>query len=184
VARLTYAMLCSLDGFVADTAGEFGWAMPSPEVHQFVNDLERDVGTFLYGRRMYEVMRYWETAPAALDEAVMRDFATLWQAADKVVYSTTLTEVTTAKTRLEPVFEPDAVRSLKASASGDLAISGPTLATHAFAAGLVDEVHLLLFPVIVGGGTPALPAGIRLDLELRGQRTFEDGTVHVHYRVR
>jgi dihydrofolate reductase len=193
VARLTYAMLCSLDGYAVDAGGDFGWAMPSPEVHQFVNDLERDVGTYLYGRRMYEVMRFWETVPtgsesaaseADPDEAVMRDFAALWQAAEKVVYSTSLTEVTTPRTRLEAAFDPDAVRALKTGASQDLAISGPTLAAQAFAAGLVDEVHLLLFPVIVGGGTPALPIGERLDLELRSQRTFADGTVHLHYVVR
>jgi dihydrofolate reductase len=184
MAKLLYSAIASLDGYVADEDGSFDWAMPSEEVHAFVNDLERPVGTYLYGRRMYEVMTYWES-PGDLAEqpSIVRDFAEIWQAADKIVYSTTLETVSTARTRLERRFDPDAVREMKASAERDLSVGGPTLAAHAFRARLVDECHLFLTPVIVGGGTRALPQGIRLGLELLDERRFADGVVHLRYRA-
>jgi dihydrofolate reductase len=184
MAKLIYAAIASLDGYVADANGNFEWAAPDAEVHAFVNDLERPIGTCLYGRRMYDVMRYWETAPTTGDEpAVMRDFAELWQAADKIVYSKTLETATTAKTRLERDFDPEAVRALKASADRDLSIGGPHLAAQALAAGLVDELHLFLHPILVGGGNRALQDGVRAQLELLDQRQFKSGVVHLHYRV-
>ena len=184
MAKLVYSAIASLDGYVVDADGRFDWAAPDEEVHAFVNDLERPVGTYLYGRRMHEVMRYWETAPTGADEpAVTRDYATIWQAADKVVYSTTLDAVDTARTRLERSFDPDRVRQPKAEAAQDLSIGGPGLAAQALVAGLVDECHLLLTPVAVGGGTPALPTGVRLGLELLDQRRFGSGVVHLHYRL-
>jgi dihydrofolate reductase len=178
---LIYSAIASLDGYVNDADGRFDWAAPDPELHRVVNDLERPIGTYLYGRRMYETMAAWETMEAGSDET--RDFAELWRAADKVVYSTTLDEVTTSRTRLERSFEPDAVRALKARATRDLSIGGPGLAAAALGAGLVDECHLFLHPIAVGGGTPALPAGARTDLELLDERRFESGVVHLHYRV-
>jgi dihydrofolate reductase len=184
MAKLIYSAIASLDGYVADENGNFEWAAPDEEVHAFVNDLERPIGTHLFGRRMYEVMRYWETASTAADEpAVMRDFAELWQAADKVVYSKTLETVSTAKTRLERNFDPEAVRALKASAERDLAVGGPHLAAQAFAAGLVDELYLFFHPVLVGGGNRALPDGVHAQLELLDQRQFASGVVYLHYRV-
>jgi len=183
VAKLIYSALMSLDGYVADEDGNFDWARPSEEVHVFVNDLERPVGTHLYGRRLYEVMAYWETAPAEDASAEMRDYAELWRAADKVVYSGTLDRVTTARTRLERSFEPDAVRALKATASRDLTVGGAGLAAEAFRAGLVDEIRLIFAPAIVGGGTRALPDDIRIGLELVDERRFAGGMVYVRYRV-
>ncbi len=178
--RLIFSALASLDGYVADAQGSFDWAAPDAEVHAFVNDLEREVGTMLLGRRMYEVLAVWETMddPAP----VMRDYAQIWRAADKVVYSTTLTEVPTARTRIERSFDPDAVRALKAAAQRDLSVGGPALAARAFAADLVDEVQLLLSPIVVGGGTRALPDGVRLDLELTEERRFGNGVVFLRYR--
>ena len=185
MAILVYAMIASLDGFVADEAGDFGWAAPDEEVHAFVNELERPAGTYLYGRRMYEIMRYWEDLPdLASEPPVVREFAAIWRAADKVVYSRTLPEVTTARTRLERAFDPESVRALKASATRDLTVAGPDLAGQALAAGLVDEVGVFVVPAIVGGGTPWLPAGVRLDLELLDERRFTGGTVYLRYRVR
>jgi dihydrofolate reductase len=184
VAKLIYAAIASLDGYVADVNGEFDWSAPDEEVHAFVNDLERAIGTCLYGRRMYEVMTYWETASTEPSEpAVMRDFAELWQAADKIVYSTTLEHMSSSRTRLERSFDADAVRQLKETEERDLSIGGPTLAAQAIAAGLVDELHLFLTPIMVGGGTPALPAGVRVDLELLDGRRFSSGVVHLHYRI-
>jgi dihydrofolate reductase len=184
VAKLVYSALASLDGYIADADGRFDWAAPDEEVHAFVNDLERPVGTYLYGRRMHEVMRFWETASTGADEpAAFRDYATIWQAADKVVYSTTLDAVDTARTRLERRFDPAAVRQLKAESAQDLSIGGAGLAAQALVAGLVDECHLLLTPIAVGGGTPALPTGVRLDLELLDEHRFTGGVVHLHYRV-
>jgi dihydrofolate reductase len=179
MGRLTYSAIASLDGYVADEHGRWDWSMPSEEVHAFVNDRLRPARTHLYGRRMYEVLVAWETMddPAP----VMRDFAEIWRAADKVVYSTTLAEPRSARTRIERSFDPDAVRAIKAL--GDCAIGGPELAGRALAAGLVDDVELLLSPVIVGGGTPALPAGLRIDLELVDERRFANGVVHLHHRV-
>jgi dihydrofolate reductase len=185
VAKLIYSAIASLDGYVADEEGSFDWAAPDEEVHTFVNDLERPIGTYLYGRRMYEVMRFWETAHTVPDQpAFIRDFTTIWQAADKVVYSSTLETVSTARTRLERAFDPEAVRRMKSSADRDISVGGPTLAARAIQAGLVDECHLLLVPVVVGGGTRALPDHVRLRLELLDERRFEGGMVHLHYRTR
>jgi dihydrofolate reductase len=182
MGRLIFTAICSLDGYVADPRGDFGWSAPDEEVHAFVNDLERPIGTYLLGRRMYDVLSVWETMddPAP----VMRDYAEIWRAAKKVVYSRTLEAPRTARTRVEREFEPDAVRRLKAAAERDLSVSGPTLAAQAFAAGLVDEVQLFLSPVVVGGGTAALPSGLRLDLRLLDQRQFSGGVVLLRYAVR
>ncbi len=184
MARLIYSAICSLDGYVADEAGNWDWSRPDDEVHAFVNDLERPIGTHLLGRRMYAVLAYWETASTAADQPpAMRDYAQIWQQSDKVVYSRTLEALPTARTRIEREFDPDAVRQLKTSAAADLSIGGPELAAQALAAGLVDECHLFVSPVIVGGGNPALPAGMRLDLELIDEHRFGNGVVHLHYRV-
>lgn len=184
MARLTYVAITSLDGYVADEHGRFDWAEPDEEVHAFVNDLERQTGTYLLGRRMYDVLTYWENPPNLDEEpAVVRDFAGIWQAADKVVYSRTLKTASTARTRVEREFDPEAVRRMKASAERDLSVGGPELAALAIKAGLVDEIHLLLNAVIVGGGKQALPAGVRVDLELISERRFRNGVVHVGYRV-
>jgi dihydrofolate reductase len=185
MAKLIYATIASLDGYVADEEGIFHWAAPDEEVHTFVNDLERSIGTYLYGRRMYEVMRFWETVHTLADQPpFVRDFAAIWQAADKVVYSTTLQSMSSPRTRLEGTFDPETVRRMKASADRDLSVGGPTLAAQAIEAGLVDEYHLFLVPVVVGGGTRALPEGVRLALDLLDERRFEGGTVHLHYRTR
>jgi dihydrofolate reductase len=181
VASLIYSTLASLDGYIADADGNFGWAAPDEEVHTFVNDLERPVGTYLYGRRMYEVMRFWETADD--DEPVMRDYAAIWRAADKIVYSRTLDDASTARTRLERDFDPAAVRELKAATTPDISIGGAALAAEALRAGLVDEYHLFAVPAVVGGGTRALPDGVRLDLELLDERRFANGTVYVRYAI-
>jgi len=184
MAKLIYSAITSLDGYIADENGNFDWAAPDEEVHAFVNDLERPVGTYLYGRRMYEVMRYWETASTSGDAApVMRDYADIWQAADKIVFSKTLEEAPTTRTRIERVFDPDAIRQLKASAERDITVGGPELAGQAIKAGLVDEIHLFLTPVAVGGGNQALPDGVRAHLELLDERRFENGVVHLHYRT-
>jgi dihydrofolate reductase len=168
-----------------DASGSFDWAAPDEELHAFVNDLERPVGTHLYGRRMYEVMRSWETAPAdAGQPPALRDYAEVWRSADKVVYSRTLERVDTARTRIERDFHPEAVRRMKASAEHDLTVGGPGLAAAALGAGLVDECHLFLTPVVVGGGTRSLPDGVHLDLELLDERRFGSGVVHLHDRTR
>ena len=175
---LVYSAIASLDGYVADADGRFEWSAPDEEVHAFVNDLERPVGTFLLGRRLYEVLVPWETiddpAPA------MRDFAQIWRAADKVVYSRTLEAPSSARTRIEREFDPEAVRRMKAE--GELSVGGPELAGHAIRAGLVDELRLFLSPVVVGGGTPALPDGVRWPLELVDERRFGNGVVYARYR--
>ena len=184
MANLIYSAIASLDGFTADSNGDFEWAAPDEEVHAFVNDKERPVGTYLYGRRMYETMVYWETASTGDDQpTVMRDYARIWQAADKVVYSSTLDAVSSARTRLEREFDPDAVRRLKKAAERDVTVGGPGLAAHALAAGLVDECHLFLNPLVVGGGTRALPAGLHLELELLDEHRFGNGVVYLRYRV-
>jgi dihydrofolate reductase len=182
MAKLVYSAITSLDGYVADQGGNFEWAAPDEEVHAFVNDLERPVGTYLYGRRMYEVMQYWETVATADEPAVMRDFAAIWRAADKVVYSTTLETVSSARTRIEREFDVDAVRRMKASANRDIGIGGPELAAHAIRAGLVDEWQLFLTPIIVGGGNPALPDDVVVPLELADERRFGSGVVYLRYR--
>jgi len=184
-AKLTYSTIASLDGYVADADGNFGWAAPDEEVHGFVNDLEREVGTYLYGRRMYETMAVWETMHTQPDLApVMADYARIWQAAEKIVYSTTLAQASGAKTRIERAFDPEAVRRLKATAERDITVGGPGLAAAAIAAGLVDELQLLVVPAVVGAGTRNLPDGVRLDLELLEQRRFGNGTVFLRYGPR
>jgi len=185
MGRLIYSVIQSLDGYVADEAGNFDWAAPDEEVHAAVNDLERPIRAYLYGRAMYEVMAYWDTAPTdPAQPSVERDFAEMWQAADKVVYSTTLEAVPTARTRIERDFDPEAVRRMKASPGGDISVGGPALAAQAIAAGLVNELHLFVTPIVVGGGTRSLPDDVRVELELRGERRFADGVVHLHYAVR
>jgi dihydrofolate reductase len=182
VAKLIYTSIASLDGYVADADGKFDWSVPDNEVHAFVNDREREIGTYLLGRRMYDVLVAWED-PKMLEheQAEIRDYARVWLDRDKIVYSRTLAEPVSARTRIEPQFDPDAVRAMKASAERDLSVGGPGLAAEAFAAGLVDEVNLLLSPVIVGGGTRALPDGIRLGLELADERRFTNGVVYLSY---
>jgi dihydrofolate reductase len=182
MAELIYSVLASLDGYIADRDGNFDWAEPDDEVHTFVNDLERPVGTHLYGRRLYEVMVAWETMDLTDQAAYLRDYQQIWRAADKVVFSTTLVAVRSERTRLEPVFDPEAIREIKASAAADIGIGGPDLAAHAIRAGLVDEYRVLFAPVIVGGGTPWLPDEVRLDLELVDERRFGNGTVYLGYR--
>jgi dihydrofolate reductase len=184
VTRLIYSAIMSVDGYLEDERGKFDWAKPDEEVHTFVNELERPVGTHLYGRRMYEVMTYWETDTFADQPRYIQEFAEIWQAADKIVYSRTLETVSTPRTRLERSFEPDAVAQLKASAERDLIVGGPGLATEAFRAGLVDDVHLFVAPVAVGGGKPALPDDFRLDLELLDERRFGNGMVFLQYHMR
>jgi dihydrofolate reductase len=183
MAKLIYSAITSLDGYVADEEGNFDWAAPDEEVHAFVNDLERRVGTYLYGRRMYEVMVAWETMPLADQPPVVQDFAEIWQAADKIVYSTTLATVSSARTRIERDFDPEAVRQMKAAAGRDISMGGPTLAAQAIKAGLVDECHLFLTPIVVGGGKRSLPDDVRLTLELLDERRFGNGVVHLHYRT-
>lgn len=183
MAKLIYSAITSLDGYVADEHGRFDWSAPDEEVHAFVNELERSVGTYLYGRRMYEVMVPWENPDTFVDEApVIREYAALWQAADKVVYSTTLEAVSSSRTRIERAFDPDVIREMKSGAR-DLSVGGPELAAQAIEAGLVDELHLFLSPIVVGGGTPSLPDGMRLELELLSERRFGNGVVQLHYRA-
>jgi dihydrofolate reductase len=183
MARLQYAVICSLDGYTADADGAFDWAAPDEEVHAFVNDLERPIGTCLYGRRMYETLAVWQTISGPEHEAVENDYATIWRAADKIVYSTTLEAVSTPRTRLERTFDPEAVRQLKADSGSDLGIGGPGLAAHALRAGLVDDLHHFLYPVVVGGGTRALPDDVRLDLQLVDEQRFGNGVVYLHHRI-
>lgn len=184
MAKLIYVTNVSLDGYIEDERGAFDWFPIGDEVFAFHTDLLRSVGTFLYGRRLYEAMALWETDPAlAAQSDLAADFANAWQAASKVVYSTTLTEVSTADTRIERRFDPAAVRELKAAASSDLTVGGANLAAQAFEAGLVDECQLMVLPVVVGGGKPGLPTGMRTDLELLDERRFRNGVVHLRYRT-
>jgi len=185
MAKLIYVTNVSLDGYIEDEHGSFDWTPPSDEYHAFIIDLVRPMGTYLYGRRLYESMAVWETDPAlAAHSKLTADYADVWQAADKVVYSTTLDATSTARTRLERSFDPASVRAMKASASSDLAIGGARLAAQAFQAGLIDECHLLIHPILTGGGKPGLPSGTRLDLELLSNRRFGNGVAYLHYRVR
>jgi dihydrofolate reductase len=184
VAKLIYSNIASLDGYIADKTGNFDWAAPDDELHAFVNDLQRPVGTYLYGRRMYEVMRFWENSDLLSDEStVMRDFAAIWQAAGKVVYSRTLATAATMRTRLERDFDLDAIRELKAAAERDIAIGGPELAGQAIKAGLVDELQLFFVPILVGGGTRSLPGDVTLGLELLDELRFGSGVIYVRYRA-
>ncbi|TML11241.1 MAG: deaminase [Actinobacteria bacterium] len=185
MAKLIYVSNVSLDGYIEDEHGNFDWTAPNDEVFAFITDLVRSVGTYLYGRRMYDTMAVWETDPAlSAQSELMGDFANIWQAAEKVVYSTTLDAVATAKTKLERNFDPDSVRDMKASATSDLTVGGPNLAAHAFKAGLVDEFHLFIIPVLVGGGKPSLPVDTRAELELLDERRFSNGVVYLRYRAR
>ncbi len=184
MARLIYSAITSLDGYVADEDGNFDWAAPDEELHAFVNDLERPIGTYLYGRRMYEVMAFWETAHTIQEQpAVVLDFAEIWQLADKVVYSRTLESASSARTRIERDFDAETVFRLKAAARRDITVGGPHLAAEAFKAGLVDEVHTFVVPTVVGGGNRFLPDGVRFKLELLDARRFGSGVVHLHYRT-
>ena len=184
MAKLIYMTITSLDGYVADEDGKFDWAMPDEEVHAFVNDLERPIGTHLYGRRLYEVMIGWETMHTLPDQTPLTlDFAAIWQAAEKVVYSRTLETVSSARTRIEREFDPEAIRRMKAEADSDITIGGATLAGEAIRAGLVDELHVIASPIVVGGGTPSLPDGVRWELELLDERRFANGVVYLRYRA-
>ena len=183
MAKLIYSAITSLDGYVADKEGNFDWAAPSEDVHAFVNQLERSIGTYLYGRRMYETMASWETAHTRPESSpVELDYAEVWQAADKLVYSRTMADVSSARTRIEREFDPDSVRKLKESAGRDVSVGGAELAAQAIKDGLVDEYHLFINPIVVGGGTSALPDNIRLVLELLDEHRFSSGVVHLHYR--
>jgi dihydrofolate reductase len=184
MAKLTYSAIASLDGYVADEDGNFDWAAPDEEVHAFVNDLERPVGTYLLGRRMYETMAVWETMALDDEPPVMRDFAEIWRAADKVVYSRTLAEASTARTRLEREFDAGAVREMKEQAAADITVGGAELAAQAIRAGLVDEIQLFLVPVVVGGSKHSLPTTTKLYLDLHEERRFRNGTVFLRYGVR
>jgi dihydrofolate reductase len=185
MAKLIYTTIASLDGYVADKDGKFDWAMPDEEVHAFVNDLERPIGTHLYGRRLYEVMAGWETMHTLPDQTPLAlDFAAIWQAAEKIVYSRTLETVSSARTRIEREFDPEAVRRMKAEADRDITIGGATLAAEAIRARLVDELHVIASPIVVGGGTPSLPDGVRWELELLDERRFANGVVHLRYATR
>jgi dihydrofolate reductase len=185
MARLIYSAISSLDGYIEDMHGHFDWAAPDEEVHSFINDLERSAGTHLYGRRMYETLMVWETDPSlAAESPLLRDFAEIWQAADKIVYSKTLQAVSTRRTQLERNFNPAVIRQLKEAVEQDMLIGGPGLAAHAFRAGLIDECHLFLTPIIVGGGKSALPDNVRLELELLEERRFGSGVVFLRYRTR
>ena len=185
MAKLIYAAIASLDGYVADEQGEFGWSMPDEEVHAFVNDLERPVGTHLYGRRMYEVLKAWESDDLLVGQPpCIHDYAEIWRASDKIVYSRSLEEISTSRTKLERTFDPEAVRRLKESEEREISIGGPELAAQAIEAGLVDEIHLFLAPVAVGAGKPALPMQSHLPLQLRDHRSFGNGTIYLRYDSR
>lgn len=184
MGKLIYSMLTSLDGYVSGPDGTFDWAVPDEESHSFMTDQSASVGTYLNGRRMYETMVFWETVHLELDvPAYILDFARMWRASDKVVYSTTLNEVSSERTRIERTFDADAVRRLKAESDRDITIDGPTLAAHAIRAGLVDEYQPYVMPVIVGGGKRFLPDGIRSDLQLLQERRFGSGMMFLRYRV-
>ena len=184
MAKLIYSVITSLDGYVADEDGNFDWAEPDEEVHTLVNDLERQVGTYLYGRRMYEVLVAWETMDLADEPPFIRDYAEIWRAADKIVYSRTLEAVSTARTRIERHFDPEAIRQLKAESERNISVGGPDLAAQAIRAGLVDEYELLAVPVVVGAGKQFLPSNTRVELELLDERRFGNGTVFLYYRTR
>ncbi|MGO8861867.1 MAG: dihydrofolate reductase family protein [Acidimicrobiales bacterium] len=184
MAKLVYATIMSLDGYTTDVKGNIEWGAPEPDVLAFINDLERGIGTYLYGRKMYETMVFWETFDASEDQPSLdRNFAEMWRAADKVVYSKTLTEATSARTRIERAFDTGALLRMKETAGRDISVGGPDLAGQAIAAGLVDEMHLFLTPVVVGGGTAALPVHLESKPELVGADRFQSGVAHLHYRI-
>ena len=182
MAKLIYTAIASLDGYVNDDSGNFDWAAPDEEVHAFVNDLERPIGTYLYGRKLYETMVAWESMDLDKQPSVIRDYAEIWRAADKVVFSKTLEKPASERTRIERVFDPVSIEGMKEESARDLSIGGPHLAAEAIRAGLVDEYRLFLAPVVIGGGTASLPDDVRLDLELIDERRFGSGVVHLHYR--
>ena len=183
MTKLIYSAIASLDGYIEDAKGNFDWAEPDEEVHTFVNDLGRPVGTYLYGRRMYETMVYWETAHTLPDQpSFIRDFAAIWQPADKIVYSRSLETVSSERTRIERAFDPESIRQLKSTTERGITVGGPDLAAQAIAAGLVDEYHLLVAPIIVGSGKPVLPDNVRVQLELLDERRFGNGVVFLRYR--
>jgi dihydrofolate reductase len=185
MANLIYSAIASADGYIEDADGKFGWAEPDEELFRLVNELERPVGTYLYGRRMYQTMAYWETAGQEPGQSPhVQDFTRIWQAADKIVFSSTLASVSSAKTRIERTFDAGMIRQLKRAASRDITVGGADLAAQAFRAGLVDELQLFLVPAIVGGGKRALPAGVRLNLELLDTRTFASGAVYLRYHLK
>lgn len=185
MGKLIYSAIMSLDGYIEDSDGKFDWTEPDEEVHRFINDLERTAGTHLYGRRMYETMMVWETDPSfAADSPYMLDYAEIWRAADKIVFSRTLEAASTARTRIEHDFDPEAIRQLKTASQTDLVIGGPDLAAQAFQARLIDECHLFLVPIMLGGGKPALPNDVRVALELLDERRFNNGMVYLRYRTR
>jgi dihydrofolate reductase len=185
MANLIYSAIASLDGYIEDMDGNFDWAAPDEEVHRFINNLERTAGTYLYGRRMYETLMVWETDPnLAADSPITRDFAEIWQAAEKIVYSKTLKTVATRKTCIEPEFDPEAIQTLKITTERDILIGGPNLAAHAFRAGLIDEYHLFIVPFVVGGGKQSIPGNVRLELRLLDERRFDNGMVYLRYQVR
>jgi dihydrofolate reductase len=179
-----YSAISSVDGYFEDAEGRVGWAAPDEEVHAFVNELERPIGTYLYGRRMYETMVFWETAGTGGDQPGVQDFAEIWRAAEKIVYSRTLQTLSSPRTRIEHDFDPAAISRLKESSDRDITVGGAALAGKAIAAGLVDECHLLLNPIVVGGGKRALPDNVRVQLELLAERRFRSGVVHLHYDIR
>ncbi len=185
MANLIYSAIASLDGYIADVDGKFDWAEPDDEVHAFINDLDRPIGTYLLGRRMYEVLVYWEDPPA-LDQqpSYVQEFAQIWQAAEKIVYSRTLETVSTARTRIERHFDPEAIRQLKAQSERNITVGGPDLAAQAIRAGLVDEYELFVVPVVVGAGKQVLPSNACIELELLDERRFRNGTVFLHYCTR
>jgi len=184
MAKLIYVANVSLDGYIEDASGRFEWTAPIDEVFTFITDIVRPVGTYLYGRRMYETMAVWEADPTLTTQSeLMADFANVWQAADKVVYSTTLPVVSTSNTRLERRFDPDSIREMKDSATSNLTVGGSTLAAHAFNAGLVDECQLFIYPVLVGEGKPAFPSAARFHLDLLEEHRFGDGVVNLRYRI-
>ena len=184
MAKLIYTAIASLDGYIEDATGTFDWAAPDDEVHAFVNDLERPIGTYLYGRRMYDTMLFWETAGTDDDQsAAVKDYAQIWRAAEKVVFSRSLDAVSSARTRIERSFDPEAIRQLKETSASDITVGGPELAAQAIGAGLVDECHLFLNPIVVGGGKRGLPNDLRLQLELLDEQRFGSGVVHLHYRL-
>lgn len=183
MAKLIYSVLGSLDGYFEDADGRFDWAAPDEEVFAFVNELERPIGTYLYGRRMYETMVFWETTSIEGEPSVFRDFAGIWRAADKIVYSRTLTVPASVRTEVKRAFDPDEVRQLKLSSTADFSIGGGDIARQAISAGLVDECHLFLVPIVVGGGKRMLPDNVHTRLELLDEHRFRNGVVHLHYRI-
>ena len=184
MAKLIYVTPTSLNGYIADETGDFDWAAPDEEVHAFINDIVRPIGTYLYGRKMYQTMAVWETPDVISGRTpAILDFARIWQAADKIVYSKSLETVSTRKTRLEREFDPQVVRDLKAQLPHDVAVGGPTLAAHAIRAGIVDEYHLFVVPIVIGGGKPVLPGNVRVTLELLAERGFDNGKVYLRYHA-